>query len=328
MIRDKAKQKQVDDGGSPATSANCHKDFRFAPPLLFRRVLCANVSGRARSEFRRFTALLAAGLASLILLAFNATAFNTSDVFQPAPQDPPPDIQVTRVRALHELRAESRAESQAAPRTDVEIRWTALVPHGTKIEAFEVLLEARYTDGSRGVARIRHLKPFARAVLLSLATHPRENNAAVLGDFKASVKVNFSVASSVAVFHDVPLTDSTSTADLSASNAGEPEVRPEILITAAKLVPQGCISRHHCVDIKWSASAANNITINEFAVSLIALHKNGTRVTDSKIVSSRSRNARLLAGSIDSEVLSLRIAVLTSFFVRDSRTAVNTGIFI
>src|SRR5262245_39853147 len=152
MIRDKADQKQ-------ASRNDCLPDFR------------------------RFSARLAAALAAIASLAFVTPAFEKQDVIPAPPQTALPDVQVTRVRA--------HFESKTGPRTDIEIRWTALVPRRTKIEDFEVLLEARYTDGSKGVARLRHVKPSARAVLLSLATHPRQNNTAVLGDFKASVKVNF-----------------------------------------------------------------------------------------------------------------------------------------
>jgi hypothetical protein len=296
MIRDKSDQKQV---GA----------WFFA--------VVGRTPRRVHSNFRRFSARLAATLAAMAGLALASLPFGTRESVRPAPQSEQPDIQVTRVQA--------HSGSKAAARTEVEIRWTAFVPAGTKIEEFEVLLEARYTDGSKGAARIRHLKPSARAVLLSLATHPRRNSTALLGDFKASVKVSFSVASSFAVFHDVPLTiDDSPAAEPDTSSGGQPEV----LITAAKLVPQGCASGHHCVDVSWSATAANNITINEFAVSIVALHKDGTRISDFRIVGSRSRNARLMAGSVDSEVFSLRITVLTSFFVRDSRTAVNTGTFI
>jgi len=257
-----------------------------------------------------------AALALAIRLLTPASALVAREQNQIQPQASPPDVQITQVKALPAV------NDKAA--TDVEIRWTAQVPRLTTLDEFEVLLEVRYSDGSRGVARNQQLKSTARATILSLATHPRQNGTAVLKDFKASVNVRFRIASSFAVVHRVAPSQNDSVRGSSGSSSG---TQPEVIVTAAKLATQGCSAGYQCVDVKWMAAAPRNITISEFTASVEALHKDGTRTTDSKTVGGQDRQARLQAGRANLEVNSMKVSLLTSFSLLDSKTAVREGRF-
>jgi len=142
-------------------------------------------------------------------------------------------------------------------------------------------------------------------------------------DFKATVKVRFRTPSSFAVVQQVTKSGDSVRATSGPSGGSQPEV----FITAAKLVTQGCPSGQQCVDVKWTAAAPRNITISEFVASVEALHKNGTQTSDSKTFSGQDRQARLQAGPADVEVSSMKVGVLTSFSLLDSKSAVKEGSF-
>lgn len=264
---------------------------------------------------RQYTPSLAA-LALAIGLLVPASAFGAREQKQIQPQAAPPDVQITQVKALPVLK--DRAT------TEVEIRWTAQVPRLTTLNDFDVLLEVHYSDGSRGVARNQQLKSTARSSLLSLATHPRPNSAAVLKDFKASVNVRFRIASSFAVVQQVAAPQSDS---VRASPGSSSASQPEVFITIGKLVTQGCSTGYQCVDVKWTAAAPRKFTIREFTASIDALHKDGTQTTDSKTVGGQDRRARLQAGRANVEVNSMKVSLVTSFSLLDSKTAVREGTF-
>jgi hypothetical protein len=247
-------------------------------------------------------------------LVVQSSAFDLREQKQIQPQAPP-DLQITQVKALPAL--SDRAT------TDVEIRWTALVPRLTALDDFDVLLEVHYSDGSRGAAQIQQLKPSARAAILTLATHPRQNISAIVKDFKATVKVKFRTASSFAVVQQVTRQSDS----LRASSGSSSSNQPEVSITAAKLITQGCSSGQQCVDVKWTATAPRNITIREFVASVEALLKDGTHTTDSKTLSGQDRQTRLHAGPANVDVSSMKVSVLTSFSLLDSKSAVKEGSF-
>ena len=277
-----------------------------------RAGLIACAAGRMTT--RPYTRPLAA-LALLMRLVFQSSAFDLREQKQIQPQAAPPDLQITQVKALPAL--SDRAT------TDVEIRWTALVPRLTALDDFDVLLEVHYSDGSRGAAQSQQLKPSARAAILTLATHPRQNISAIVKDFKATVKVKFRTASSFAVVQQVTRqSDSLRTSSGSSSSN-----QPEVFITAAKLITQGCSSGQQCVDVKWTATAPRNITIREFVASVEALLKDGTHTTDSKTLSGQDRQTRLHAGPANVDVSSMKVSVLTSFSLLDSKSAVKEGSF-
>ena len=264
---------------------------------------------------RPYTRPLAA-LALLMRLALQSSAFDLQEQKQTQTQAAPPDVQITQVKTLPAL--SDRAT------TDVEIRWTAQVPRSTTIDEFEVLLEVGYSDGSKGAARNQQLKPSARAAVLPLASHPRQNSAATLKNFKAAVNVKFRIASSFAVVQQVAVAQSDGVRPSPSSSTG---AQPEVFITQARLVTQGCATGQQCVDVKWTAAAPRNIAISEFTASFEARHKDGTKTTDSKTVSNQERQARLQAGSSNVEVISMRVSLLTSFSLLDSKTAVKEGTF-
>jgi hypothetical protein len=194
----------------------------------------------------------------------------------------------------------------------------------TTLDEFDVLLEVHYTDGARGVARNKQLKSTSRAILLSLSTHPRPNSTAVLKDFKASVNVRFRIASSLNVVQQVAASQGDSVRGSSGFSSG---TQPEVVVTAAKLVTQGCSTGYQCVDVKWTAAVPRNIIISEFTASIDALFKDGTQTTDSKTVGGHNRQARLQAGRANLEVNSMKVSLLTSFSLLDSKTAVREGTF-
>lgn len=257
-----------------------------------------------------------AALALVMRLVLPSEALDLRQQKQIQPQASPPDVQITQVKALVALNDRIT--------TDVEIRWTVQVPRLTTIDEFNVLLEVRYSDGSKGAARSQQLKPSARAAILSLATHPRQNSTAILKDFKAAVKVGFRVPSSFAVIQQIAPAQSDSVRASSGSSSGG---QPEVLITTAKLVRQGCSTGSQCVDVKWTAAAPRNIAISEFTVSVEARHKDGTQTTDSKTVGGQDRQVRLQAGPANLEVNSMKVTVLISFSLLDSKTAGKDGTF-
>jgi len=250
----------------------------------------------------------------IIRVALPALALDGREQFQP--QAALPEIQITQVKALSPVKQASK--------TEVEIRWTAKVPRLTTLDEFDVLLEVHYSDGSRGVARNQQLKPTSRAILLSLATHPRANSTAVLRDFKASVSVRFRIASSFTVVHQVITSQSES---VHASSGSSSASQPAVFITAAELVTQGCSPGYQCVDLKWTAAAPRRITINQFTASVDALHKDGSQTTDSRTVGAEDHQARLQVGLDNIEVNSMTVSLVTSFSLLDSKTAVKKGTF-
>lgn len=267
------------------------------------------LASRPRPERRVLVALIIS-----IWLAAPSRAAGARDPKLMQPQGAPPDLQITQVKSL--------ATASNSAMTEIEIRWTAQVPRLTNIEGFDVLLEVRYSDGSRNAAHGEQLKPSARSCLLQVATRPRPNSTAALKDFKVSVKARFKIASSFTVVQQVAAAQS---ANIRATAGSSSSSQPEVFITAAKLVAQGCQSGQQCVDVKWTANVPRHITINEFTVNVDALHKSGTRSTDAKTVNGADRQARLQAGPTGSEISSLKVSLLTSFSALDFKTVVKEG---
>jgi hypothetical protein len=266
---------------------------------------------RAQAHLHR--AVLA--LVVVLGLAARSLAIDSRHQEQAQPSGAPPDLQITQVRPLAPLSSNAT--------TDVEVRWTAQVPRLTTLEEFDVVLEVRYTDGSRFAARSEHLKPSARSAILQVATHPRQKGKAVLKDFKATVKANFRIASSFTVAQQLTVTQPGSFRARAGSSSAS---QPEVYITAATLVAQGCSPGRQCVDLKWNASTPRNITITEFTASLDARHKNGTHRADSKTVSGTERQARLSIPADGSEVESFKLNLLIRFYSLDSKTVVKEGV--
>jgi hypothetical protein len=223
-------------------------------------------------------------------------------------------LQITQVKPL------AAANDRAT--TDVEIRWTAQVPRLTTIEGFDLFLEALYSDGSKRIARSEQLKASTRSAILQLATHPRQSSGAILKDFKVTMKARFRITSSFTVAQEVTTAQGGSARGSAGSSSAS---QPEVFITAAKLSTQGCSSGQQCVDVKWTATAPRNITINEFTVSVDALHKNGMRGNDSKVAGGADRQARLSAGPAGSEIKSIKVSLLTSFYSLGFKTVVKEG---
>lgn len=191
--------------------------------------------------------------------------------------------------------------------TEVEIRWTALVPRFTTIDEFHVLLEARYSDGSKGTARSQPLKASARAALLTLPNPPASEQHIHLEGF-----------------HEVVAAQRDQVGASPRSSSGR---HPQVLITAARLVTQGCSAGQQCVEVRWTAAAPRSIGISEFTARIKALHRDGTQTTDSKTVSGQDRQALLQAGSAELGIDSIKVSLLTSFSIIDTKTAVKEGAF-
>lgn len=253
-------------------------------------------------------------IALTVWLAARSLALDARDQKQAQPQGAPPDLQITQVKTLAALKD--------AATTDVEIRWTAQVPRLTTIEEFDLMLEARYSDGSRGAARSEQLKPSARSAILQLATHPRSNGSAILKDFKVSIRARFKITSSFTVAQQVAATQGDSVRSTAGSSSSS---QPEVFITAVKLSAQGCPASQRCVDVKWTATVPRNIALNEFTVTVDALLRDGTRAADSKTVGGADRQARLSAGPDGSEVVSIKVSLLTGFSLLDFKTVVKEG---
>src|SRR5262245_42135856 len=94
------------------------------------------------STSRRFARALVA-LSFILKLAQPSFGFDPR-VHQPVQYRSALDLQITQVKGM--------AAQNDRLKTDVEIRWTAQVPRSTTIDEFDVRLEVRYSDGSRGVA--------------------------------------------------------------------------------------------------------------------------------------------------------------------------------
>ena len=251
---------------------------------------------------------------AITLIMWFAARVSALDARAAQAQGAPPDLQITQVKAL--------SASTATATTDVEIRWTAQVPRLTTIDGFDVSLEVRYGDGSKSAARSEQLRPSARSAILQVATHPRQNSNATVKGFKVTVKARFKIASSFTVSQQVAAAQGNSFRATAGSSSAS---QPEVFITLARLVTQGCPQGKQCVDVKWTAVSPRNITINEFTVNIDALHKDGTRSADSKTVSGTDRQARLSAGASGSEVESFKLNLLTSFSSLDTKTVVKEG---
>jgi hypothetical protein len=277
---------------------------------------------QSRSGLTRNDGLLSSQLARRAIVAITlmmwlvakSLAFDARDQKLVQPQGAPPDLQITQVKTL--------AAFKDRATTDVETRWIAQVPRLTIIEGFDLILEARYSDGSRSAARSDQLKASARSAILQLATHPRSNSSAILRDFKVTLRARFKIASSFTVAQQVKATQGDSVRSVAGSSSAS---QPEVFITSAKLAAQGCPSGQRCVDVKWTAVAPRNITINEFMVSVDVLRNDGTRNADTKTASGQDRQARLQAGPTGPEINLIKVSLLTSFFSLDSKTVVKEG---
>lgn len=250
----------------------------------------------------------------IMWFATRSLAFDARDQKQAQPQGAPPDLLITQVKAL--------SVSTASATTDVEIRWTAQVPRLTTIDGFDVTLEVRYGDGSKSAARGEQLRPSARSTILQVATHPRQSSNATVKNFKVTVKARFKIASSFTVAQQVNATQGNSFRATAGSSSAS---QPEVFITAAKFVAQGCPQGQQCFEVKWTAASPRNITISQFTVSVDALHKNGTHSADSKTMSGTDRQTRLSAGASGSEIESVKLNLLTSFSLLDSKIVVKEG---
>lgn len=274
------------------------------------------VAAQARRRVMQPYPLTLAAFVLVMTLALPSEALNLREQKQIQSPASPLDLQITQVKALPVLNDRIT--------TDVEIRWTIQVPRLTTIDEIGVLLEVRYSDGSKGAARSQQLKPSARAAILSLATHPRQNSTAILKDFKAAVKLGFRVASTLAVVQQIASSQGDSAPPSSGSSSGG---QPEVLITTARLGTQGCLAGTQCVDVKWTASSPRTIAISEFTITVEARHKDATQTTDSRTVGGQDRQVRLQAGSANLEVSSMKVTVLVSFSLLDAKTAGKDGVF-
>ena len=228
----------------------------------------------------------------------------------------PPDVHITQVKA--------RPAPITQTNTEVEIMWIAQVPRLTTLEEFDAVLDVRYSDGTRGVVRNQQLKSTSRATIVALPTHPRASSSAVLKDFRATVVVRFRIASSVAVVHQVMASQGDGTRGYSASSNRS---QPDVVVTSAKLVTQGCSAGSQCVDVKWTAEAPRHISIHEFTATVESLHNDGTETRDSRIIGGQNRRVLLNAGRAGVEINSIKISLLTSFSLLDSKSAVREGSF-
>lgn len=252
----------------------------------------------------------AARLTMAVLMWF-AAAPSIAQARTPQSSPQPLDLQITQVSRLAAL-------GQGAANADIEIRWTAKVMRLTTIDGFDLLLEVRYSDGSRNTAHSDSLKASTRSVILQVAAHPKANSTATLKEFRANIRARFKVASTIMVQQQVAPNGGSVRAG--SSSPGQPEV----FITEARLVPD-CAADHQCVDLRWTANTPRNITINEFTASVEALHQNNTRSTDSKKVSGTERQTRLSAGPAGSGINSIKVSLLTSFVALDFKTVVKDG---
>lgn len=175
-------------------------DKTMSIPSRRRRNRSASASRcSAGNTARRQLSLPLVVMALLMLLTAPSVALYARPLRQIPPQAAPPDVQITEVKAF-------TADGKTS--TEIEIRWTAQVSRLTTIDDFEVLLEVRYSDGSKRSARTKHLKSSARAAILQLASHPRQNSSAILKDFKAAVTVRFRIPSSSAAAQQAQVTRS------------------------------------------------------------------------------------------------------------------------
>jgi hypothetical protein len=249
----------------------------------------------------------------LIWLATQSLALATREQKSTQGQGAPPDLQITQVRPL--------STSTTGATTDIEVRWTAQVSRLTTVDGFDVSLEVRHNDGSRQVVRSENLKPSARSAILKVATRSKPRSVG-LKDFRVRVKAKFKIASSFTVAQVVEASPGDS---FRASAGSSSTSQPHVFITSAKLVAQGCPQGQRCVEVKWTAVSPRHITVSEFKVNIDALYKNGTHHEDSKTVGGTERQARLQAGASGSELSSIKVSLLTSFFALDSKTVIKEG---
>lgn len=269
------------------------------------------VAEKARNRMRkeqtaRFT------LAVLVWLAATPSA-SQAGARQSSATPTPLDLQITQVSRLAAIKPSADA--------DIEIRWTAKVPQLTTIGGFDVLLEVRYSDGSRGAARNETLKATARSAILSVAAHSKSNSAAGLKEFHASIKAHFKVASTLTITQQVtPASGGSARTGSSSAN------QPEVFVTDARLA-QGCAANQECVDVRWRAVAPRAIAIEGFTVLVDALSKNGAHRTGQKAASAADRQARLALESTGSEITLINVTLIAGFSSLDSRTVIRDGVF-
>ncbi|HWP42958.1 MAG TPA: hypothetical protein VNO14_06975 [Blastocatellia bacterium] len=226
------------------------------------------------------------------------------------------DLQITRVSKLPAL-----GDSKA---TEVEVRWTAQVPRAITLDGFEVTLEVSYASRPKAIVTSGRLKPSARTSILKLPPHTGQQSSAEPSGFKASVKASFRAARSATV-----------TSEFEAAQPGRPRAGRgetsgppfELAITEARVTAQDCPPGQACVDVKWTANAPRNITIDEFAVTIETRHKDGSRRTASRLASGSDRRARITIGAASSEITSMIIGLQTGFFSADSKTVTRQGSF-
>jgi len=227
-------------------------------------------------------------------------------------QAAPFDLQITQVARLAAAGPQANAE--------VEIRWTARVPRSTTIDAFDVLMEVRYSNGERASVRGDALKATARSVTLQVAAHPKANRTAALKEFHVSLRARVRTLASLTVVQQVA-PNGSSTRRAGTSSAGQPTV----FITEARLTPE-CAAGRQCIDVRWEANAPRSITIEGFTVSAEAIARDGAPQTDSKTAGATERQARL-AIARGAEIASLKVTLVAGFSALDSQTVVRDGSF-
>src|SRR5262249_37532458 len=225
-----------------------------------------------------------------------------------------PDLQITHVCAV------TSSDDNAV--SDIQISWTALVPKQTLIESFDVLLEVRYSDGSRNVVRSDQLKSSARSMIFQMPSHPRQLTRVSLKDYRAVLRANFRVASTLSVTREVAASQEESSREVAGSSSS---TQPEVFITRARLI--SCSQDRHCVELKWTAGAPRNVAIHHFIAMIDAVLKDGTHTVDSRKVGGSTREARLHLAHPDSRVASISVSLLTNFSAFDSKTAIREGPF-
>jgi len=227
-------------------------------------------------------------------------------------QAAPFDLQITQVARLAAAGPQANAE--------VEIRWTARVPRSTTIDAFDVLMEVRYSNGERASVRGDALKATARSVTLQVAAHPKANRTATLKEFHVSLRARVRTIASLTVVQQVA-PNGSGTRRAGTSSAGQPAV----FIIEARLTPD-CAAGRQCIDVRWEANAPRSITIEGFTVSAEADARDGAHQTDSKTAGATERQARL-AIARGAEIASLKVTLVASFSALDSQTVVRDGSF-
>ncbi len=234
-----------------------------------------------------------------------------------AQQSDPPDLHITRVRRLAAIGVAATAE--------IEVRWTAQVPRLTVIDGFDAGLEVFYTDGSKNSFSSNSLRPSARTAIFKVPTHPRQSGTADLKRFKASIRINFKITSRLTLTHEFTVEPQTGRLQSkSGRSSGDPI---EISIAEARLTNQGCASGEQCIDVKWTATAARNLSFTGFEVKAEALHKDGARRSASASTGGTGRQTRLTLKSGGSAVTSASISLFAGMASSDSVTITQDGAF-